>query len=64
MATASGISSFTVVPKDGKGKLEPLHVLSIAGRALFFRFLIDRRIVLNGEIQEICPDADNLVMIN
>lgn len=48
------------VPKDGKGKLEPLHVLSMAGRALFFRFLIDRRIVLDGEIQEICPDADNL----
>jgi hypothetical protein len=42
------------VPTDGKGKLEALEVLSMAGRALFFRFLIDRRIVLENERDEIC----------
>lgn len=45
------------VPEDGKGKLEPLHVLSMAGRALFFRFLIDRKIILEDERAEICPAA-------
>lgn len=48
------------VPEDGKGKLAPLEVLSMAGRALFFRFLIDRRIVLATEIGEICPAASEL----
>ena len=48
------------VPEDGKGKLEPLDVLSMAGRALFFRFLIDRRIVLPEECTEICPAATDL----
>ncbi len=37
------------VPEKGKGKLEALDVLSMAGRALFFRFLIDREIVLPEE---------------
>ncbi len=41
-------------------KLEPLEVLSMAGRALFFRFLIDRRIVLRDERKEICPASDGL----
>jgi hypothetical protein len=48
------------VPKKGKGKLNPLDVLSMAGRALFFRFLIDRRIVLPNERDEICPAAADL----
>jgi hypothetical protein len=48
------------VPKEGKGKLEALEVLSMAGRALFFRFLIDRRIVLENERDEICPSAGEL----
>jgi hypothetical protein len=48
------------VPKEGKGKLEALEVLSMAGRALFFRFLIDRHIVLENERDEICPSADEL----
>ena len=48
------------VPTEGKGKLEALEVLSMAGRALFFRFLIDRRIVLENERDEICPVADEL----
>jgi hypothetical protein len=38
------------VPKNGKGEIEALDVLSMAGRALFLRFLIDRRIVLSEEL--------------
>lgn len=37
--------------------LEPLDILSMAGRALFFRFLIDRRIVRPEETSEICRSA-------
>jgi hypothetical protein len=48
------------VPKEGKGRLDALEVLSMAGRALFFRFLIDRRIVLAPELEEICPAASEL----
>ena len=48
------------VPIEGKSQVEPLEVLSMAGRALFFRFLIDRRIVLENERGEICPAADEL----
>ena len=48
------------VPEHGRGKLEALDVLSMAGRALFFRFLIDRRIVLPEECTEICPAATDL----
>ena len=36
------------VPEKGKPRLEPLDVLSMAGRTLFFRFLIDRQIVLEA----------------
>lgn len=39
------------VPADGKSRLDALEVLSMAGRALFFRFLIDRRIVLPDELR-------------
>ena len=46
--------------KPGKRRLQPLHVLSMAGRALFFRFLIDRQIVEPEECGEICPAADGL----
>lgn len=51
------------VPKEGKGKIDALEVLSMAGRALFFRFLIDRRIVLEKELsgsEGICPAANDL----
>ncbi len=51
------------VPEDGKGGLDALEVLSIAGRALFFRFLIDRRIVVESERpgrDGICPAATEL----
>jgi hypothetical protein len=37
--------------------LDPLDILSMAGRALFFRFLIDRRIVRSEETSEICRSA-------
>jgi len=45
-----------LVDKD----IPPLVVLSLAGRALFFRFLVDRGIVLPSERNEICPYADDL----
>ncbi|HEY2292511.1 MAG TPA: N-6 DNA methylase, partial [Thermoanaerobaculia bacterium] len=41
-------------------RIQPLDVLSMAGRALFFRFLVDRRIVLDTELRDICPAADGL----
>lgn len=40
--------------------LKPLDVLSMAGRALFFRFLIDRNIVREKELKEICTTAKDL----
>lgn len=43
-----------------QGRLPGLDVLSTTGRALFFRFLVDRRIVLESEVQEICPGAADL----
>jgi len=48
--------------KTGKAEpiIQPLDVLSMAGRALFFRFLVDRRIVRDTELQGICPAADDL----
>jgi hypothetical protein len=46
--------------KDNAGPMDGLDVLSTTGRALFFRFLIDRRIVLPAELTEICPGADSL----
>lgn len=38
-------------------KLDGLEVLSMAGRALFFRFLHDRHIVERQELGDICPSA-------
>ncbi len=40
--------------------LDPIDVLSMAGRALFWRFLIDRGIVLPGECTVIAAAADDL----
>ncbi len=37
--------------------LDGLAVLSMTGRALFFRFLIDRRIVTDELVKDICPAA-------
>jgi hypothetical protein len=41
----------------GKYNLNPLDVLSFLGRALFFRFLYDRKIILPSELDSICPQA-------
>ena len=37
--------------------LNPLDVLSLLGRALFFRFLCDRKIIQPNELAAICPHA-------
>ena len=42
------------------GQISPLEVLSVTGRALFFRFLHDRKIVVREELTDICPNAINL----
>lgn len=56
-----------LVPTDGEDRRErALEVLSMAGRALFFRFLIDRDIVRENELhglhgrEPICPAATEL----
>jgi hypothetical protein len=46
--------------KNVPSKLPPLEVLSLAGRALFFRFLVDRGVVLPDETAVICPSAGEL----
>ena len=38
--------------------LDGLAVLSMTGRALFFRFLVDRKIVTDDLIRDICPAAE------
>ncbi|MDX1999464.1 MAG: N-6 DNA methylase [Thermoanaerobaculia bacterium] len=49
-----------LTPELSERRLNPLDVLSMAGRVLFFRFLIDRRIVRENELSKICPAADGL----
>ena len=44
----------------GKYRLNPMEVLSFLGRALFFRFLWDRRIVQSSEFPSVCPQAESL----
>ena len=41
-------------------QMPPLEILSVTGRALFFRFLHDRKIVLPRELADICPSAESL----
>jgi len=41
--------------------LNPMDVLSFLGRALFFRFLWDRKIVRLSELPSVCPKAKLLV---
>jgi len=51
------------VLKGGRGMLDALDILSMAGRALFFRFLIDRHIVVENELRGrggICGAATDL----
>ena len=50
-------SSKVMIQKFG---IEPLDALSMLGRALFFRFLWDRGVVLPGDIPEICPQANSM----
>ncbi len=44
----------------GKHSLNPLDVLSFLGRALFFRFLWDRRIVQDDDLGSVCPGVESL----
>lgn len=46
--------------KDDPKKLSGLEVLSMCGRALFFRFLVDRKIVVPDDKPEICDKAKDL----
>ncbi|HEX9733826.1 MAG TPA: N-6 DNA methylase [Thermoanaerobaculia bacterium] len=48
------------VGTNERPRIQPLDILSMAGRALFFRFLVDRKIVLENERPDICPAADGL----
>ena len=45
---------------DDPRRLTGLEVLSMCGRALFFRFLIDRKIVVLDDIPDICEKAKDL----
>ena len=54
---------YEMLSKSSKDLIEiyginPLDVLSFLGRALFFRFLCDRRIVRLHELRSVCPQAD------
>ncbi len=40
-------------------RLSPLDVLSFLGRALFFRFLLDREIICSSELYSVCPQAES-----
>ena len=40
-------------------RLNPLDVLSFLGRALFFRFLWDRKIIRQSELHSVCPQAES-----
>ena len=54
-------ASEDLVGKVGKGgPMRGLDVLSTTGRALFFRFLIDRGIVLPRELPQISSEAEDL----
>jgi len=41
--------------------IKPVNVLSLLGRALFFRFLCDRNIVTEQDTKRIAPKANNLL---
>ncbi|MBC2716592.1 MAG: N-6 DNA methylase [Desulfobacteraceae bacterium] len=47
-------SSQTLINTYG---INPLDVLSFLGRALFFRFLCDRKIIRTSELHSVCPQA-------
>lgn len=50
----------TLSSKDlGTFHLNPLDILSFLGRALFFRFLWDRKIIRQNELHSVCPQAQS-----
>ncbi len=49
-------SSKVMIEKYG---VEPLDALSMLGRALFFRFLWDRGVVLPSDLPVVCPQAES-----
>ena len=50
-----GEASLRLAGENGAGPMDGLSVLSMTGRALFFRFLKDRRIVQPSDLSDICP---------
>ena len=53
-------ASLALVGAKGEGPLDGLTVLSMTGRALFFRFLMDRNIVREEDVPNIVPGAKQL----
>jgi hypothetical protein len=52
-------ASRALAGQNGEGPLDGMTVLSTTGRALFFRFLIDRSIVRPEDLPKICPQIRN-----
>jgi len=48
-------ASRALAGRNGEGPLDGMTVLSTTGRALFFRFLMDRSIVRPEDLAKICP---------
>lgn len=48
-------ASRALAGRNGEGPLDGMTVLSTTGRALFFRFLMDRSIVRQEDLAKICP---------
>ncbi|MFH0998364.1 MAG: N-6 DNA methylase [Pseudomonadota bacterium] len=55
--TINDLMTRSSVSLIGTYGLNPLDVLSFLGRALFFRFLWDRKIIRQSEIHSVCPEA-------
>ncbi len=53
-------ASESLAGKKGEGPLDGLTVLSMTGRALFFRFLIDRDIVREEDVPKILPGSKQM----
>ena len=49
--------------RTASNQLSIEQVLSLVGRALFFRFLVDRNIVCEKDLREIAPSAPNLASV-
>lgn len=52
-------ASRALAGRNGEGPLDGMTVLSMTGRALFFRFLIDRKIVREEDLPAVCPTISN-----